>query len=60
MGACPYRKDFYEKLAADPAGGASAAPANLDGDLNQWLTALDSIVTRVQAFYEAGGYSKGL
>ncbi|KAK0195101.1 glycolipid transfer protein, partial [Armillaria mellea] len=24
MKACPYRADFYKKLAADPAGGASA------------------------------------
>lgn len=60
MKACPYRATFYEKLAADPAGGAPAPQARVDAELNKWLAALDAIVTRVQTFYEVGGHSKGL
>lgn len=58
MKACPYRADFYTKLAADPAG-APASQEKLDEDLNKWLTALAFIVERVQTFYVAGGYDKG-
>lgn len=60
MSACPYRKDFYEKLAADPDGGVSVAADHLDEELNKWLAALDAIVKRLVAFYEKGGYNKGL
>jgi len=60
MKACPYRKDFYDKLAADPNGGAPASPEKLDEELNKWLAALAAIVERVQAFYESGGHNKGL
>lgn len=59
MKACPYRAEFYKKLAADPAGGPSVPDAKLNEELNQWLTALDAIVTRMQAFYEKGGHNKG-
>lgn len=60
MKACPYRKDFYTKLAADPTGGEPASQAKLDEDLDKWLAGLHTLVTRMQTFYEEGGYSKGL
>lgn len=60
MKACPYRKDFYAKLAADPAGGAPASDEKLNEDLDKWLAGLDTIVTRIQAFYVEGKYEKGL
>lgn len=60
MKACPYRADFYTKMAADPAGGPPSSQEKLDAELNQWLTALASIVERLQAFYVAGAYDKGL
>ncbi|KAJ2917800.1 hypothetical protein MD484_g2661, partial [Candolleomyces efflorescens] len=59
MKACPYRAAFYTKLASDPAGGSSVAPARLDEDLNKWLGALSDIVARLEAFYEKGGHNKG-
>jgi len=58
MKACPYRQDFYGKLAADPAGGSALPADKLSEDLNKWLGALDSIVTRVQTFQEKNGYNK--
>ncbi|KAF4621369.1 hypothetical protein D9613_000314 [Agrocybe pediades] len=60
MKACPYRADFYAKLAADPAGGPPASQEKLNEELDKWLAALSSIVARVQAFYEKGNYAKGL
>lgn len=59
MKACPYRATFFEKLAADPAGGPAVPEDKLDEELNKWLAALDSIVTRMQTFYETGGHNKG-
>lgn len=59
MKACPYREGFYTKLAADPAGGPACPSDKLNSELNKWLTALDSIVTRVQTFQEKNGYNKG-
>ncbi|CAE6507238.1 unnamed protein product [Rhizoctonia solani] len=47
MKACPYRKDFYEKIGSPP-----------DAELDSWLGALDSIAKRMDAFYKAGGYGK--
>jgi hypothetical protein len=58
MKACPYRVDFYAKLAADP-DGVPASPEKLNEELNTWLSALDSIVKRIEAFYEKGGHGKG-
>lgn len=52
MKACPYRKDFYSKLGF-PA-------EDVDEKLQKNLTALGDIIKRMQAFYEAGGYNKGL
>ncbi|KAJ7451739.1 glycolipid transfer protein [Mycena galericulata] len=59
MKACPYRADFYAKLAADPAGGPPASDEKLNEELNKWLEALSSIVARLESFYETGGYGKG-
>ncbi|KAK7473217.1 hypothetical protein VKT23_001315 [Stygiomarasmius scandens] len=59
MKACPYRKDFFEKLAADPAGGPAVPQEKVEEDLAKWLAALDAIVKRMEAFYEKGGYGKG-
>lgn len=59
MKACPYRADFYAKLAADPAGGPAASDEKLNEELNKWLEALASIVARMESFYETGGYGKG-
>lgn len=60
MKACPYRKDFYAKLAADPDGGAPASMERLNEALNKWLAALGAHVKQMEAFYEQGGYNKGL
>ncbi|OSX65791.1 hypothetical protein POSPLADRAFT_1064493 [Postia placenta MAD-698-R-SB12] len=59
MKACPYRADFYAKLASDPAGGPPVPADKLNEELSKWLAALDSIVKRVEAFYEKGGHNKG-
>ncbi|KAI0088166.1 het-c2 protein [Irpex rosettiformis] len=59
MKACPYKKEFYGKLAADPEGGAAVSDAQLEEELNKWLAALASIVTRMQSFYAGGGHDKG-
>jgi hypothetical protein len=59
MKACPYRADFFNKLKADPAGDAPSSDEDVNEKLNRWLTALDGIVTRLQAFYKAGGHDKG-
>jgi hypothetical protein len=59
MKACPYRKDFYAKLAADPAGGPAVPESTLDKELDKWLGALDLIIKRMETFYEQNGYKKG-
>jgi len=59
MKACPYRADFYAKLAADPEGGEPASQDKLNEELDKWLAALSSIVARMEAFYEKGNYAKG-
>jgi len=51
MKACPYRADFYAKLGSPPE--------KVNTELGKWLTALEAIVARIEAFYEAGGYNKG-
>ncbi|CAE7162347.1 unnamed protein product [Rhizoctonia solani] len=45
--AVPYRKDFYEKIGSPP-----------DDQLNAWLGALDSIITRMDVFYKAGKHGE--
>lgn len=59
MKACPYRADFYTKLAADPSGGPAATDERLNEELDKYVTALAAIVTRLEAFYEKGGHGKG-
>ncbi|KAF8915602.1 glycolipid transfer protein domain-containing protein [Mucidula mucida] len=59
MKACPYRADFYAKLAADPSGGPAASQEKLNEELDKWLSALADIVARMEAFYEKGAYGKG-
>jgi hypothetical protein len=56
--ACPYRSEFYAKLAADPEGGASVQADKLNEELDKWLAGLDNIVKRMSAFYEKGKYGK--
>ncbi|EGG09934.1 uncharacterized protein MELLADRAFT_71146 [Melampsora larici-populina 98AG31] len=51
MKACPYRADLYAKLGT---------PDRVEVELEKWLTALEKIVQRIQAFYEKGNYGKGL
>lgn len=58
MKACPYRRDFYAKLAADPDGGASVAGNKVNEDLNRWLEGLNKIVTQMQKVYNEKGYGK--
>ncbi|KAJ8482251.1 hypothetical protein ONZ45_g15018 [Pleurotus djamor] len=58
MKACPYRATLYEKLAADPAGGPATTNEQVEAKLDTWLTALESIVTRMQTFYKTGGHDK--
>lgn len=58
MKACPYRKDFYEKLKADPAGGEPATQERLDEALNKWLAALVAIVTQLDTFLDTNKFNK--
>ena len=60
MKACPLRASFFTKLAADPDGGEPASQEKLNEELDKWLESLSSILTRVDTFYEKGGYGKGL
>ncbi|KAF8522433.1 glycolipid transfer protein domain-containing protein [Hysterangium stoloniferum] len=48
MKACPYRKDFYEKLGSPPE--------KVDQELGVWLAALDVILKRMNTFYVNGKY----
>lgn len=43
MKACPYRRDFYEKLGPEEA---------VNIELGVWLNGLQEIVERMLAFYE--------
>ncbi|KAJ8142495.1 hypothetical protein OY671_004361 [Metschnikowia pulcherrima] len=52
MKACPYRKDFFEKLGSDQA--------KVDEELAKWLKALEDIVAIIVAFFASGNYGKGL
>jgi len=59
MKACPYRADFYKKLAADPDGGPSVSDEELNEQLDQWLEGLRKITARMETFYKEGGHDKG-
>lgn len=52
MKACPYRKDFFEKLGADQT--------KVVEQLTVWLKALEHIVSVIMAFFASGNYGKGL
>ncbi|CAK7894877.1 hypothetical protein CAAN1_10S03708 [[Candida] anglica] len=52
MKACPYRKDFFEKLGADQDKVAK--------QLEAWLSALEAIVKNIVEFFASGDYGKGL
>ena len=52
MKACPYRKNFYDKLASDPAGGPEVPREKLDVELNKWLAGLEKILQRMKKVYE--------
>ena len=52
MKACPYRKDFFEKLGADQTKVAE--------QLQKWLEALEGIVKIIMDFFASGNYGKGL
>ncbi|KZV66689.1 het-c2 protein [Peniophora sp. CONT] len=56
--ACPYRKDFFEKLRADPNGASAASEETVQAELTKWLSGLEKIVTTMQTFYEQGKYGK--
>lgn len=58
MKSCPYRKDFYAKLAADPSGGASVTSDKVDVELDRWLDGLDKIVGQMQKVYKEKGYGE--
>lgn len=52
MKACPYRKDFFEKLGSDQD--------KVDKELRTWLDALNNIVKIIMDFFASGNYGKGL
>lgn len=52
MKACPYRKDFFEKLGADQE--------KVNQQLEEWLKALENIVQIIMDFFASGNYGKGL
>ncbi len=52
MKACPYRKDFFEKLGSDQEKVLT--------QLKQWLAALQKIVKIIFDFFASGNYGKGL
>lgn len=58
MKACPYRKDFYVKLAADPDGGASATDKKVEEELNRWLEGLERIVVQMRKVYKEKEYGE--
>jgi hypothetical protein len=52
MKACPYRKDFYDKLGN--------VHSKVIEQLKVWLTALEEIVVIIEQFLSSGNYAKGL
>ncbi|KAG1802504.1 glycolipid transfer protein domain-containing protein [Suillus subaureus] len=57
IGYCPPRKNFYEKLAANP-NGEPCSQELLDKQLNDWITGLDTIITRMDKFYTKGKHGE--
>lgn len=58
MKACPYRREFYAKLAADPDGGASVADTKVNEELDKWLQGLNKNVAQMQKVYKEKGYGE--
>jgi hypothetical protein len=52
MKACPYRKDFFQKLGSDQTVVLEK--------LKVWLAALENIVKIIMDFFASGNYGKGL
>ncbi|KAM0792298.1 hypothetical protein ACM66B_004987 [Microbotryomycetes sp. NB124-2] len=52
MKACPYRATFYGKLGPPEA--------DIDGELEKWLAALEKIIAQIEAAFEKGQYTKGM
>lgn len=52
MKACPYRHDFYVKLGADQV--------KVKEQLEKNTTALERIVKKMEDYYVAGNYGRGL
>ncbi|KAI8320998.1 glycolipid transfer protein [Martensiomyces pterosporus] len=52
MKACPYRKDFYEKLGGDNE--------QVYADLKVWTDSLQQQLNQLSVFYAKGAYDKGL
>ncbi|KAH7924210.1 glycolipid transfer protein [Leucogyrophana mollusca] len=59
MTSCPYRTDFFTKLANDPNGGPSVPDDKLTKDLDKWLAGLENIVQRIETFYAKGKHGEG-
>ncbi|GBB87438.1 hypothetical protein RclHR1_13900001 [Rhizophagus clarus] len=51
MKACPYRKDFFQKLGDDQE--------KVKQQYEEWLLAFEKVVERLNNFYAEGGYDKG-
>jgi len=52
MKACPYRKDFFEKLGSPPERVLEQG--------KRWLDGLNVIVTKMKALYAEKDYGRGL
>lgn len=52
MKACPYRKDFFDKLGDDLN--------KINEQLEEWVSNLEKIVDEIMKFFESGNYGKGL
>jgi hypothetical protein len=46
MSACPYRKDFYNKL------GGESEQERVEGELKTWLAALEKIIAILKGFLD--------
>ncbi|KAG1853431.1 glycolipid transfer protein [Suillus subalutaceus] len=57
IGYCPSRKNFYEKLAANP-NGEPCSQELLDKQLNDWIIGLLTIITRMNHFYSKGKHGE--
>lgn len=52
MRACPYRKDFFEKLGSPPE--------KVHEQGTKWIGGLQVIVDKMKALYAEKNYGKGL